>query len=149
MDVRNLAIVRGFTLVELVMVIVLVGVLSVLGIGLFARDSAFSPLLATQQLESATLLAQQAALAGNDGSTLSVNRGSGDFVYTVGGGTASERAFTIEHNGAALSVSGAAFPISFDHFGRPNTAGNTVQFTFSGESTFDVCLSPLGAVYRC
>ena len=54
----------GFTLVELVMVIILIGVLSVLGIGLFTRSSAFSPLLATQQLQSAALLAQQAALAG-------------------------------------------------------------------------------------
>ena len=52
---------RGFTLVELITVIALIGVLSALGIGLFARSSAFSPLLATQQLASATLLAQQAA----------------------------------------------------------------------------------------
>ena len=55
----------GFTLVELVTVLILIGVLSALGVGLFASRSAFSPLLATQQLASATLLAQQAALAGN------------------------------------------------------------------------------------
>ncbi|SFR85041.1 MSHA pilin protein MshC [Marinobacter daqiaonensis] len=136
----------GFTLVELVMVITLIGVLSVLGIGLFAGHSAFSPLLATQQLSSATLLAQQAALAGNEASSLSVTQGTDDFVFTVGPGTASEREFRIGRHGTAFSVSGATLPIDFDNMGRPETGGN-VQFAFSGESTFTVCLSSLGAVY--
>lgn len=146
MNVRNLAIVRGFTLVELVMVIILVGVISALGIGLFARSSSFSPLLATQQLESATLLAQQAALAGNtDRNSLSVTTVDENFEFTVG----DKLPFRIAHGGTTLNVVGAAFPITFDHFARPNTGGSTVRFIFSGESTYTVCLSPLGAVYRC
>ena len=135
----------GFTLVELVMVIILIGVLSALGIGLFASRSAFSPLLATQQLASATLLAQQAALAGNTTqNTLTVTSTSSEFLFTVG----SREPFRIDSGGTSLSVTGATFPITFDYFGRPETSGNTVQFTFSGESTFRVCLSPLGAIYR-
>ncbi|WP_394133342.1 Tfp pilus assembly protein FimT/FimU [Marinobacter nauticus] len=135
----------GFTLVELVMVIILIGVLSALGVGLFARSSAFSPLLAAQQLESATLLAQQAALAGNTSqNTLTVTSTSDEFLFAVG----SREPFRIDSGGTSLSVTGATFPITFDYFGRPETSGNTVQFTFSGESTFRVCLSPLGAIYR-
>ncbi|MFC4258396.1 Tfp pilus assembly protein FimT/FimU [Marinobacter lacisalsi] len=135
----------GFTLVELVMVIILIGVISALGLGLFARSSTFSPLLATQQLESATLLAQQAALAGNAGQdSLSVSSGSGEFLFTVG----SREPFRIASGNTSLSVNGATFPITFDHFGRPETSGNSVQFTFSGEPTYQVCLSALGAVYR-
>ena len=136
----------GFTLVELVMVIILIGVLSALGIGLFASRSAFSPLLATQQLASATLLAQQAALAGNEAGSLSVTQGMDDFVFTVGLGTPLEREFRISRNGTGLSVSGASFPISFNDLGRPDTSGDTL-FTFSGDNTFTVCLSSLGAVY--
>jgi MSHA pilin protein MshC len=132
----------GFTLVELVMVIILIGVLSALGVGLFARSSAFSPLLAAQQLESATLLAQQAALAGNTTqNTLTVTSTSSEFLFAVG----SREPFRIDSGGTSLSVTGATFPITFDHYGRPQTSGNT---TFSGESTFRVCLSPLGAIYR-
>ncbi|PPI83607.1 type II secretion system protein [Marinobacter maroccanus] len=146
MRINNAPRDSGFTLVELVMVITLIGVLSALGIGLFASRSAFSPLLAIQQLASVTLLAQQAALAGNEAGSLSVTQGADDFVFTVGPGTPSEREFRMSRNGTGLSVSGASFPISFNDLGRPDTSGD-VLFTFSGDSTFTVCLSSLGAVY--
>lgn len=127
------------------MVIILIGVLSALGVGLFARSSTFSPLLATQQLESATLLAQQAALAGNTSqNSLSVSSNSDEFEFAVG----SREPFRIAAGDTSLSVNGATFPITFDHFGRPETSGNPVEFVFAGESTYRVCLSPLGAVYR-
>ena len=67
-----------------------------------------------------------------------------EFLFAVG----SREPFRIDSGGTSLSVTGATFPITFDHYGRPQTSGNTVQFTFSGESTFRVCLSPLGAIYR-
>jgi len=136
----------GFTLVELVIVIILIGVLSFLGIGLFANRGAFSPLLATQQLASATLLAQQAALAGNVGNTLTVSQESDDFVFIVGADTVSEREFRLARNGASFNGGGTSFPITFNEFGRPDTGGNRL-FTFSGDSTSTVCLSSLGAVY--
>ncbi len=126
------------------MVIILIGALSALGVGLFARSSTFSPLLATQQLESATLLAQQAALAGNTSENrFSVTTESDDFLFTVGTG----ESYRIPQGNTSLQVDGASFPITFNALGRPETAG-AVQFTFTGESTYRVCLSPLGAVYR-
>ena len=138
----------GFTLVELVMVIILIGVLSALGVGLFARSSAFSPLLAAQQLESATLLAQQAALAGNPANTLTIERDSNVFRFVVGSGTGNERTFEVAHEGATLAVAGNTLPltVTFNTKGAPS-AGNNMQFSFSGESTFQTCLSSLGAVY--
>jgi len=133
----------GFTLVELVMVIILIGVLSVLGIGLFAGRSAFSPLLATQQLASATLLAQQAALAGNPANTLTIDVVDDDFTFTVGATT-----FNLPREGTSLNVAGGLpFTLTFDSSGAP-TSGTNISFTFVGESTFETCLSSLGAVYR-
>ncbi|HBC34305.1 Tfp pilus assembly protein FimT/FimU [Marinobacter flavimaris] len=146
MRVATVEQVQGFTLVELIAVVILIGILAAVGVGLFASRSAFSPLLASQQLASATLLAQQAALAGNEAGSLSVTQGADDFVFTVGPGTPSEREFRMSRNGTGLSVSGASFPISFSDLGRPDTSGD-VLFTFSGNSTFTVCLSSLGAVY--
>ena len=146
MRVATVEQVQGFTLVELIAVVILIGILAAVGVGLFASRSAFSPLLASQQLASATLLAQQAALAGNEAGSLSVTQGADDFVFTVGPGTPSERELRMSRNGTGLSVSGASFPISFSDLGRPDTSGD-VLFTFSGNSTFTVCLSSLGAVY--
>lgn len=138
---------NGFTLVELVMVIILIGVLSALGIGLFAGRSAFSPLLATQQLASATLLAQQAALAGNSANTLTIEQDGGDFRFTVGGGSPNPRVFELPREGTTLSVAGGLpLTLTFNANGAPTT-GSNLDFSFSGDSTYQTCLSSLGAVY--
>lgn len=138
----------GFTLVELVMVIILIGVLSALGVGLFASRSAFSPLLATQQLAAATLLAQQAALAGNAGGSLRVEQGADSFRFVVGAGTAAVRVFELSREGTSLSASGGLpLVINFAPDGAPASSTDT-QFVFSGQSDFSTCLSSLGAVYR-
>ncbi|WP_296933351.1 type II secretion system protein [uncultured Marinobacter sp.] len=137
----------GFTLVELVMVIILIGVLSALGIGLFASRSAFSPLLATQQLASATLLAQQAALAGNSAGTVTVEQTSDNFLFTVGAGTGNARTFSVERAGTSLG--GVALPLTLT-FTKEGTisSGSNVGLTFTGDSTYQTCISSLGAVYR-
>ncbi len=146
----------GFTLVELVMVITLIGVLTVLGIGLFTRSSAFSPLLASQQLASATLLAQQAALAGNSANTVTISRDTKSFSFSAAGSS-----FSIRHEGATMSYrpvsQTAAFPvtstntqIAFDRMGRvaAPVSGQDIEFKISGDSNFTLCLSSLGAVYQ-
>lgn len=137
----------GFTLVELVIVIILIGVLSALGVGLFASRSAFSPLLASQQLASATLLAQQAALAGNPASTLTIEQTADAFRFVVGAGTGNSRTFTLAREGTNLTAPGGLpLTLTFDARGAP-TSGANLQLVFSGSSTFQTCLSSLGAVY--
>ncbi|WP_279627996.1 prepilin-type N-terminal cleavage/methylation domain-containing protein [Marinobacter vinifirmus] len=146
----------GFTLVELVMVIILIGVLSALGVGIVARTSAFSPLLATQQLASATLLAQQAALAGNSANTVAISRDTRNFRFSAAGSS-----FSIRHEGANMSYrpvsQTTAFPvtstntqIAFDRMGRiaAPVSGQDIEFRISGDSNFTLCLSSLGAVYQ-
>ena len=138
------------------MVIILIGALSALGIGLFTRTSAFSPLLATQQLASATLLAQQAALAGNSANTVATSRDTRNFSFSAAGSS-----FSIRHEGANMSYrpvsQTAAFPvtstntqITFDRMGRlaAPVSGQDIEFRISGDSNFTLCLSSLGAVYQ-
>lgn len=137
----------GFTLIELVMAILLIGILAVLGMSLFASRSAFSPLLATQQLASATLLAQQAALAGNPANALTIEQTTDNFRFTVGPATANPRVFEIARAGTSLSVSGTLpLTLNFNADGAPSTGAN-LNLTFSGDSTFQTCLSSRGAVY--
>jgi len=146
----------GFTLVELVTVIVLAGSLAAVGVGLFTRSSAFSPLLANQQLASATLLAQQAALAGNSANTVAISRDTRNFRFSAAGSS-----FSIRHEGANMSyrpvsqtaaspVTSTNTQIAFDRMGRlaAPVSGQDIEFRISGDSNFTLCLSSLGAVYQ-
>ena len=138
---------KGFTLIELITVIVLIGALAVLGAGLFSRQSDFTPMLASQQLAGAVRLAQQAALAGSDHDTVSIRQTAADFEFVVGQGTAQEEIFSVSREGASLSAN-IALPhaVSFDAQGRPSPRQNR-QYTISGGSSWSLCLSSLGAVY--
>lgn len=146
----------GFTLVELVTVILLVSVLSMLGIGLFANRSAFSPLLATQQLSSATLLAQQAALAGNPSNSVVIRQLADELQFEAAG-----ESFALDREGTSLSYrtsSGGSFApvpatgltVSFDGLGRvaAPVPRENIDFIITGASQYNLCLSPLGAVYQ-
>lgn len=144
----------GFTLVELVIVILLVSTLSLVSIGLFTSRSAFSPLLATQQLSSATLLAQQAALAGNSSSNLTVRQTSDELIFL-----AASSQFSLPRSGSTLAYRVAGNPyadvpsggidIGFSPLGRVATpvARANIDFRITGDSTFNLCLSSLGAVF--
>ncbi|GAA0850967.1 hypothetical protein GCM10009113_33580 [Marinobacter szutsaonensis] len=145
----------GFTLVELVMVIILIGVLSALGIGLLTSRSAFSPLLATHQLSSVTLLAQQAALAGSSAKNVVIRQSFDELQFDAAGDT-----FTLTRDGASMSyrLSGGTYSVipatgltvSFDGLGRiaAPVARQDIDIRITGSSQFDLCLSALGSVYQ-
>jgi len=146
---------KGFTLVELVLVIILIGVFSTLAIGLFTNRSAFSPLLLTQQISSATLLAQQAALAGNPSNSVVIRQLADELQFEAAG-----ESFALDREGTSLSyrtgggsfapVSATGVTVSFDGFGRvaAPVPRENIDFRITGASQYNLCLSSLGAVYQ-
>lgn len=135
----------GFTLVELITVLVLVGILSSLGIGLFAERSAYTALLARQQLASAVSLAQQGALAGNAGDSLIIAQSGDELTFTVGPGTATETVFSIDGEGVTFSGSSQ---LTFQKNGSLASNDNQ-ELTFrDNDIRYITCVSSLGAVYQ-
>ena len=137
---------RGFTLVELVITLVLIGILSALGIGLLASPSTYSAGAARDQFVSTALLAQKHALAG--GPSNSVN-----FSYEQIG---SELIFRVARDGDELAVrsadasdldfSPADFSVDFDSQGHLS-GGSEIPVNFEAGSSEQACISELGFAY--
>lgn len=138
--------VSGFTLVELVITLVLIGILSALGIGLLASPSTYSAGAARDQFVSTALLAQKHALAGAPSSTI-------DFSYERDG---NNLVFLVERDGSELArrtadasdvtASPSSLGLEFDSAGRlVSSDGQGVSFTAA--STHNACISSLGFPY--
>lgn len=154
---------RGFTLVELVLVLVLVGALSAAGLSLFARTSDYTARTARDVLLNIGLLAQQRALgtvgSANDNQvTLKVVQTADEWQFTVSqkitdNASATTTAYdtqTVERAGATLSINnstlanGATYTLTLSAKAR---LANRVLFTFTGNNTTHVCFSTTGFPY--
>lgn len=144
---------QGFTLVELVMVLVLLAVLSISAIGLFASRSSYATFVAKDVLISQALLAQQIALANpqlSSPSTLTISASSDTWVFSVQkSGVAQNEIATVEASGNSIQVDGATLSGSTS-FTWNNQAGLSASrsIRFLGENSYWVCLSSEGIAYE-
>lgn len=147
---------QGFTLVELVMTMVIIGILSAAAIGLFASRSDYAPFLAKDVLISSSLLAQQRALANqqNNPVTLTIRQTVSDWQFSVAQGSVAldDGSKRLDRSGTTLRVNGAVLAdggsvvLSYDRLG---STGSNQCFEFQGPSQFDVCVSSAGYAYDC
>ena len=143
----------GYTLVELVITLVLIGILSALGIGLLASPSSYSAGAARDQFVATAQLAQQWALA-NTGETdataeLRVEGSSEDrWVFSVFSMDTGERVLGPKEakRESATSFPEPDFTVSYENDGQL-TSGEDLQVTFSGEGDHLACISALGFAY--
>jgi prepilin-type N-terminal cleavage/methylation domain-containing protein len=162
----------GFTVVELIAVLVLLGILAATAMSRMVSGNAYAPALVAQQLLAVGRLAQQTALARQDATVaIEVDQDAGDwrFRVQVDDGvtttTAVEERASIANtsvvvmNGATTVSLGpaTALSLSFDGLGSvaASSAGSTVVdptigvgFTVSGDSTSLLCIGSTGHVYR-
>ena len=152
----------GFTLIELVITLVLIGILSTLGISLLASPGGYSASAARDQFVSTALLAQKHALA-NSGKTMvlvvDVDEDADEWSFCVGEEDpdvdckdmplASIR--TAAREGASLSINNS--PLNNGSrtfkFGASGHLANgvPVHLKFDGTSVHNACISSLGFPY--
>lgn len=102
---------RGFTIVELIVVVILLSVLSMTAISRFVQPSAFSPRLLTEAFSSASHHASQLAVTDTPSVSIEVSGGAEDYLFTVRKGAALRRNMRIERDGLTLVVSNNGAPI--------------------------------------
>lgn len=146
---------QGFTIVELVMTLVIIGILSASAMSLFSSRSSYSAFLAKDQFIASALTAQQTALALESSaspSSLTVTASGSQWVFTVTKDglinpltelTTSTAGGTLLIDGASLSGSRT---FSFDRSGSL-TSNTNHTLTFTSDNSHSVCLAASGYAY--
>ncbi len=155
----------GFTVVELIAVIILLSILGVVAMGRMTSPTMFAPAIVTQSLIAEVRLAQQLATSRHDATiSLTLDRAGARWrMRTVSSvdGLLRDEAFDVDgtsivaSSGAVSAGIDAATPllIAFDHAGdlsavsigaAPGSPDAGVSVTVSGDTTRQLCIYPSG-----
>lgn len=160
---------QGFTVVELIAVIVLLSVLGVVAMGRMTGPDMFAPTLVSQTLATEMRFAQQLATSRQDAVvSVTLDRLGTDWrlqtatdvdgVIRTQSVDAANTAIDAVSGPAAANLSGGtSLSLSFDHSGNVTavTIGGTagtpatgIAVTVSGDTTRDLCIYPSGYVHQ-
>ncbi len=160
---------KGFTLVELVIVMILISIISALGVGLFSSTSAFDARLASDQWLVSLRLSQKLALLRQHPSqllTFTASQNTDQWDVRVAQGGSELNAINIDRNQVELRSSNsdfasacstlplASFPMVLyvNGYGdqvnasRVQLSANT-RLCFVATETVELCISPSGYAY--
>lgn len=144
---------RGFTLVELVLVIVLLGILSAVGMSLFARSDAFSALAARDRFIAFAHVAQKRALADSGISSpliLSITQSSSSWTLSLSQNSNVLVSDTLERGSMTLAMNGTTMTNGQQiqvSYGRDGSTGQNRQWLFSGDYSHPACLTSTGFIH--
>jgi prepilin-type N-terminal cleavage/methylation domain-containing protein len=128
---------KGFTVIELIVVIVLVGIVSAVVLPRFVAPNAFDEIAARDGLIATVRAAQQAAL-GRNPVTFEINAAGGDWVFVAKSGSNIIRTFEVPSGSVVLetgspAVSSNTCANDFDTLIDPNSPNFTLLFSEKGD----------------
>jgi MSHA pilin protein MshC len=161
---------KGFTLIELIIVIILISIVSVLGIGLLSSTDQYSARLASDRWLAGFRLAQRLSLQKQNSNqlvTLTVAENSTEWLFSLDQGSINLNEFSIEKERVVVkgSVSDYVnscdtlplitfpFSIKFNGYGDVVSATRVTKpanqrLCFIGANVEEICISPSGYVYE-
>ncbi len=160
---------KGFTLIELIIVIILISILSALGVGLLSGTDGYSARVSSDQWLTSLRLAQRLALLKQSNTqlvTMTVTQSTSDWNVTIDFGALTINSFEIDRNrvnfhnsnsdfaSSCDALPSASFPLTlyFDGYGDLVTAArnqltSNTRLCFESGSTEELCISPSGYAY--
>ncbi len=140
---------KGFTLVELIVVLVIIGVLAVSLIPRFFSAAGTSEYLYQDQLLNLLRRAQIQAMQCTDCTTPAVNIAATSVLIGTASCNDTDTGLVLcvaARDAVTLAPAGS---ISFDNLGRPACSAETCTVTVQGVSALRVCIESEGYIHPC
>ncbi|WP_419813215.1 GspH/FimT family pseudopilin [Bacterioplanoides sp.] len=150
---------KGFTLVELIMVLVILGIVSTFAASRFADRQSYSGRAIVNQLLASARLAQQTAFAQSSASNvqMQVNRSGDQWNFQVLGGDGlnilldagnEQIRFGTNLSAACSALSNASLTLSFNGQGSLVSGQNTRICVVDDNRSREICISSAGYAYE-
>lgn len=155
--------VKGFTLIELVMVLIILGVISAIAVSRFSDSQTFSSRAIANQVLASARLAQQTALSRSANTAnvqLLLSQQGDDWRFQVMGGDAldlripaanEQIRFGTNMASSCGALTTAPLSLSYDGLGNLTSGQNTRICIADGNQDREICISSAGYAYegRC
>ena len=152
---------QGFTLIELITVIILLGILSAFAISRFPSSQGYSTTIIKNQLLASARLAQQTSLSRASSAvnvTLTVSEVAGQWNLNVAGGSGINYSAQVERGSeqvrfgtslvaACSALAAAPLTITFDGDGNQIPFQN-LRICIDSATDLELCISPSGYAYE-